>query len=76
MLFNRNESNWKKTEEDDGRRWKKMEEDGRRGWKKEKNQKKITVVGDGLGTLVGYEMAKKNNSNLVTTKKTKIRIDR
>ena len=50
-----------------GRRWKKMEEDGRR-WTKKKSSKKIKKnvdcfclesAGDGLGTLVGVQIAPK-----------------
>ena len=53
--------------EEDGRRWRKMEEDGGR-WKKKKVRKSIKYVkknclesaGDGLGTLVGVQIAPKN----------------
>ena len=52
--------------EEDGRRWKKMEEDGRRGWKlsQKAKKKKKTVVGNGLGTLVGIRIDPKNKFDL------------
>ena len=50
--------------EEDGRRWKKMEEDGRKK-KFEKSRKNgqtffcLESAGDGLGTLVGVQIAQK-----------------
>ena len=52
--------------EEDGGRWRKMEEDGRkkkvRKKSRKKGQKKICLesAGDGLGTLVGVQIAQKN----------------
>ena len=51
--------------EEDGRRWKKMEEDGRKKKfeksREKKDQKKdcLESAGDGLGTLIGVQIAQK-----------------
>ena len=53
--------------EEDGRRWKKMEEDGRKKKVRKKSKKKsknicLESAGDGLGTLVGVQIAQKKNN--------------
>ena len=43
------------------------EEDGKKNKKQVEKHFFLKVVGDGLGTLVGYEMTPKNNFALVMT---------
>ena len=50
--------------EEDGRRWKKMEEDGRKKVRNKSKKKRPTnfcleSAGDGLGTLIGVQIAPK-----------------